>query len=227
MRTKFTAIAFAVSLGSGMTAAHASLVYEGFEQLGGQGLGSANTVLTIQNKDVEAGSVSWNGVIDVITGDAKTGASQAQTRTFGELSIGSAAQLRVVFNASQQSGQGISLNDLFLGIYSPTGTALWNSSAFSPVEYATTITGTGNSGYVFRLDGAQAVALQSVLDAQTGGFANDRIGLSASAGNTALPAIGGLETFNVVAVPEADTYAMILAGFGLMTLVARRRKQHG
>lgn len=45
---------------------------------------------------------------------------------------------------------------------------------------------------------------------------------------TATGSIGGMYTYAAVAqmIPEADTYAMFLAGLGLLGFVARRRRMH-
>jgi hypothetical protein len=57
--------------------------------------------------------------------------------------------------------------------------------------------------------------------------AGDRVGLSATATN----AIRGFETFfvanlpTVAAIPEPETYALMMAGFGVVGFVASRRKR--
>lgn len=194
--------------------AHATLVLQGPENFQGTGLGAVNTVLTLQspgNSTVESGSVALaaGGGSDVITGNAMTGASQSLTRTIGALGITSAADLRVVFNANEPSSpaqRGITLDNLVLNIYSPTGSLLFTSGAFTPVNFADTFSGVGNSGYIFALDAAQAAQAQA--QAFGAGFANNRIGLSASASN----AQGGIDTFFVAQVPEPETWAMALAG---------------
>ncbi len=168
---------------------------------------------------------------DTIVGDAKTGASQTLTRTLGSLGITSATDLRVVFNAVEPSGDSILLNTLALTIFSPTGTALFNSGAVTcaggSCNFADTFTGTGNSGFVFALDATQAGLAQTL--AFGSGFGNNYIGLSASASN----ATGGNETFYVASaggttvtpVPEPETYALMLGGLGALCFVAKRRKQ--
>lgn len=93
-----------------------------------------------------------------------TGSSQTRTRSLGELGISTAADLRVVFKPLEPAGpltQGISLNNLQLSIYSPTGALLFNSGFFEPIDFADTSTGAGNSGFVFALDARQAA--QDVL----------------------------------------------------------------
>ena len=237
-----TRLAIAAALGLAGSAANASLVLEGPENFQGTGLGSVNTILTIQspgNATFEQGSVgrTTGSSTDVRTGDFQPGASQTQTRTLGELGVTSASSLRVVFNALEPGGtaNGITLSNLVLNIYSPTGATLFSSGAFTPVTFADTFTGAGNSGFVFALDGQQAQAAQAA--AFTGAtFGSNIVGLSAAAGQGgAAPAgsaaTGGFETFfvansptTVAAIPEPETYALMMAGLGIVGFAARRRK---
>lgn len=214
--------------------ANAMLVLQGPQNFQGTGLGSVNTILTIQSpgsSSFEAGAVgrTTGSSTDVISGDAMTGASQTQTRSIGSLGITSAADLRVVFNALEpgNTAQSISLNNLQLSIYSPTGSLLFNSGAFTPINFADTFTGAGNSGFVFALDSTQAAQAQAA--AFGSGFGSNLIGLTAAAGD----ATGGFETFFVASagggvttpIPEPETYALMLAGLGALGFVAKRRRR--
>ena len=217
--------------------ANATLVLLAAQNFQGTGLGAVNTILTIQspnNTTSETGSVGRTvGVAtDVITGDAKTGASQTQTRTISSLGVMSAADLRVVFNALEPGNalNSIDLSNLVLSIYSPTGALLFNSGAFAAQSFANTQTGAGNSGFVFGLDTAQAIQAQTAAFGI--GFGDNRVGLAATANN----ATGGFETFFVASgttgegggpggnpVPEPATLGLVgLALFGVIG--SRRRK---
>ena len=211
--------------------AHASLTLQPPQNFPGGVLGAANTILTLQNIGTfsfEAGSVgrAVGFAGDVISGDVLTGPSQTQTRSLGDLGITSAADLRVVFRPREPAdtaGQGISLNNLQVGIYSPSGALLFNSGFFLPMDFADTVTGAGTSGFVFALDTTQATQAQGTAFA--GSFASNLVGVSAAASNST----GSFESFyvasaTVAAVPELDTYALMLAGFAGTGFAVRRRR---
>jgi hypothetical protein len=232
---KSAALAVAASLAVAAGSAHASLVLVGPETFEGTGLGAVNTILTIgspASSAFESGGVAFD---NAPSGDALTGTSQTHTRTLGELGVASPADLRVVFNALEPGNgdNGITLSDLVLNIYSPTGTLLFTSGAFTGVDFAATMTGAGNSGFVFALDGAQQAAAAAAFG---GSFADNVVGLSATAGcNATSPAgcqgaTGGFETFFVTSaasvvpsIPEPGTYALILAGIAVIGFMARTR----
>lgn len=208
--------------------AHAMLVLQGPEDFDGTGLGAVNTVLTLLSpgsSSDEIGAVrrlpGEDG--DIITGDALTGASQTQTLSLESLGITSASDLRVVFNAIEPGNaeaNGITLNDLRLSIFSPDGTELFNSGSLaSAIDFADTFTGAGNSGFVFALDAAQAATAQAL--AFGADFGDNLIGLYANLSD----ATGGPETFFVAAIPEPQTYALMLAGLGIVGFMAARRRR--
>jgi len=209
--------------------------------LGGTGLGAVNTVLTMQGQGSatsEAGCVSFNGTTDVLgnsvtggvcsgaTGDVKTGASQTQTRTLAEAGVTSGTNFTIFFNAAEPSGDAITLNSLVASFYSSTGTLLHSAVyTLAPHTFDQTATGTGNTGYLFALNPAEAATLQTFIG--TLGVANIRVGIAASASD----ATGGNETFFVFnsgavsATPEPSTVALMATGlFGLVGVARRRRR---
>lgn len=221
-------------------AASASLVYDG--SLGGQtgsGLGAVATILTIHNNDVlESGSVSWNGSADVksntgvVAGGAPISAGvfqngQTQTQTFATAGITAANQIAIVFNASQEGTDPITLTGLEMKIYRPDGTVFFTADLASAVNFPTTFPGVGKEGYVFDLDATQAGSLQTLLNPlSSGDVAALRVGLAASVGLNN----DGPETFNLAQITEApvpEPATLLLIGTGLFGIGARawRRRQ--
>jgi hypothetical protein len=237
MLTKFTKSLTTVTLAgvlfTAASASQAGVILVQPENFSGTGLGSVNTILTIQGKNngtVEMGAVSFNGTADVMTGDAKTGNSQTQTRTLGSLGITDASSLRIVFNAVENDNK-IDLTGLTLNIYSATGATLFTTSLNQIYSNMSTLSGTGNSGFVFGLDGGSASAAQQAVFTLPD-FMNARIGLSASATSYS----AGNETFFVAKslaqgpgvpasgdVPEPGS--VVLVGLGLAAAAISRRKK--
>ena len=205
------------------TSSYANLILLGETPISGTGLGAVNTILTIQspgNSSFESGSVGLApGGAQVLTGNAKPSST---VLPFSALGITDASHLRVIFNAAEPGANSIILDSLVLNMFNPIGELLFNTSYTSaPHTFANTFSGTGNTGFAFALDEASAAAMQSLLSLP--GAGNFLLGLSASASM----ATGGQETFfmaNAISpVPEPETYALMLAGLGLMGFVGRRR----
>ena len=221
----------AMTLGMAHTAS-ATLIYLGPNPESGTGLGTVETVLTVTSpgsSSNETGCVApTSGGGTTTTGcgfvdaNVMTGAGQIGTPTLATLGATSAADLRIVFNASEPSGNDIILNNLVLTIYNSTGTqVLFTSGPSATFVFANTFSGTGTSGFLFGLDATQAAQAQAA--AFGAGFANNRVGLGASLSN----ATGGLETFSfrvatTQRVPDGGSMSMLL-GMALMGLAGVRR----
>lgn len=80
---------------------------------------------------------------------------------------------------------------------------------------------TASNGDVITWSGQVTLNL-NFSDFMTGTWTGNRL---IANGSDQLLLIGDGYTINVAAVPEPETYAMLLAGLGLMGAVARRRKQ--
>jgi len=219
--------------------AQASLVFVGLVPGGGAGIGASNLVLTLQNTGTESGCVGWNGTTDVIGssacptasvpggtpispaitgGNEGTSPNQTQTQTVTTTGVTSGSSLTVILNINEPSGNSITLNNVSLTIYSPTGTVLFNSGNLSgaPITIADTLQGQGNLGFGFRLDPSQALAANPFIACPSCG--GNRIGIAALLSDSA----GSHETFSVFDLtPEPYTW-LTLAG-GLIAIGLFRR----
>lgn len=204
MRRLYFVLSLLLAVGLVVTV-DADINYVGPIAIAGAGLGTVNTVLTIQKNPNPSGCVAWNGTADVVGaaacppgnagGNEKTGASQTQTRSIAELGLVNAASIRIVMNAAEPASGPVTLNQLVLRIYAAgTGAVLFSGPLPALVQFPTTNPGAGNSGFGFLLDVPQTLAAQAA-------FSNtaNRIGLSAVMTNTA----GGLETFYVTNITTA------------------------
>lgn len=199
MRRLVVAVCLSVALGAMV---HADLIPTVPTLTSGSGIGLVNTVLTVQRTPQESGCVAWGGGADVTGsaacpagiagGDEKLGASQTQTRTLAQLGITQAIDLRIVLNPVEPAGDSITLDRLVLRIFSPAGAILFESSIPAPITFPFSTIGTGTSGFVFRMDDADALAAAAAF-----ANPNNRVGLSAQLSSSA----GGNETFYVTNSP--------------------------
>lgn len=181
----------------------------------GTGLGAVNTILTMQshaNSTEASGCVSWNGGGNTIGasacngaynigGSEKTGASQTKTVELGVTGARTASELYVVYNSlepSADSKKSITLQNIVLQLYAPNGTMLFASTDANSRLYPSTYPGTGNSGFLYRLDEADINRANIALAGYQ--FNSIRAGLSA----TVLGDHGGFETFHLIGIQNGS-----------------------
>lgn len=228
--------------------ASASLVLVNPVEQSGTGLGAVFTVLTLNgeaNSTFETGCVAPSDSGTTVTGcgfENNTVQAQFSTPSIAEVGVTDLSNLLIIFNASEPGNAlEIQLNELVLTFYSSIDGDTSVHTLAEPEAFATTASGTGNSGYQFRLDEDQATAANTFVAANGGGAV--RIGLGASVGcgdeedapaclEGGGEATGGLETFFVSSVsqdlgetPEIpEPGSMALMGTGLSALALYLRK---
>lgn len=228
----------AAALGAVLTApAHASLVLLGTADLTGQGIGAQFTVLTLQTgpNSTESGAVTFAGLA---VGDASTGSSQSRSFTFADLAITDASQLRLIVNLAEPGSETTpsvlatstgSFSNLAsritLNAFSSSGLLLQQHTLASDLTLNQIASGVGGSGLIFGLNAAEATQLNTFISANAG-FEVFTVGATfanAAGGNDVIQA--ARFTGTTPPIPEPETYALLLAGLGVVGFVAHRRKR--
>lgn len=231
------------------TAASASLVYDASIQTAAQGFGTAPRDLTLQatgNASTESGGVSFSstGIMFGGTGIIALGNPLlhdpnsvynssstadlpnplADNQKYGvptttSLGITSANQIGVLFNGTESAGNLVNVTDLTLKFYSSTGTLL--GAIDGSQTFNGTVAGNGVAGFTFRVSVDEIDYVNGLLAAG---------GTTLALESTITGVNGGPESYliynlgTVNAVPEPETYALMLAGLGVLGFVAKRRK---
>lgn len=253
--------------GLGLQTASANAILETFQTFSGTGLGTVPTILTFQNNGTETGCIGLAGSTGSTfvttgatagtctgTGNDKTGASQTQLQplsaagivggTSSSVATTAAADFGLIYNAVQPSGAGLTVNNVTVSFYDPTGTTLLymstgfecQTSAGGPITVAgaggcnvsSTAAGTGNSGYLVTLDSTQQKA---AIAAGAFSSSSNLVGVSSSAGTGMFSSAGGSETIFLAnaggaapgAAPEPGTWILLLSGLSLAGLSRLRR----
>jgi hypothetical protein len=252
--SKVAAAAIAAVAFTAPHAAFGSLVYNSQIFVSAQGFGNVPRDLTLQspnNETFESGAVgvSNTGAITfgsaiadnlVFMGNGVTNSSSLSAGlvnpladdqkygipTTGALGITNASQIGVLFNATEPAGNSVTITDLTLKFYTSTGGFL--GAIDGQQTFASTLPGNGSAGFVFTIDDAQRPTVQGWLNQ---GGAGTKMALEASIGGVTGGATGGPESFTILnvgtvaAVPEPETYALMLAGLGALGFMSRRRRK--
>lgn len=165
-----------------------------------------------------------------VVGLAAAGHAQAVTTALGAVSIG----VPLAFGGLAAPGAFL---DFFTFTLPPNGGSGYNISNFTflPVQYNTVFT---NFNLVRNLDGIIGSADDTVVASSTAvGASNMSLTFAASTGGNYYLSVIGLSNgtlggiyngaISVSAVPEPETYALMLAGIGVIGFMAVRRRPLG
>lgn len=227
------------------TPASASIVYDSTIHLTAQGFGNHPRILTVQEAGQESACVSVGGSGSTLVGgsgacinDALVHAGNGVTNTggdevnpltdnqkfgiptIGELGWATAADIGLLFNAIEPSGNAVNILDVTLKFFN--GTTLLGAID-GQQSFASSEPGNGVAGFTFVVDQAQQAYLNNLIFNQQG-FGDFRIALESTLSDVS----AGPESwaaFNLAAIPEPATWGMMILGIGMIGGVMRRRQR--
>ena len=137
-----------------------------FTDIGAQGFGAAPRMLTLQTNGIETGNVT---PIDMVHGDAVSGANKSTTPTLATLGWTSGANVGIGFNSDQSGQTGITMQSLVLTIFNGTNSV--GSFSLAPSLTPLTFTaadlalqqGNGNAVFDFGLTAAQQTQFNAIV----------------------------------------------------------------
>jgi len=141
--------------------------------------------------------------------------------TIGSLGITTASQIGVLFNATEPGGNSVNVTDVTLKFYTSGGTFL--GAIDGAQNFADSNPGNGVAGFTFVVSADEQAYVNGLLAA---GGAGTTLALESTITDFA----GGPESFliynlSTAPIPEPETYALMIAGLGLIGFVAHRRRK--
>jgi len=186
--------------------------------------------------------LSLQGRRDTPALDVRGSTGEWRTFTFGDLGITNANQLGLIVNLAEPGSenppsvntansvltgtQATMSNTISLNVFSSTGTLLETHTAAAGLQLNQVAAGLGGSGLLFALSPAEVTQLNATIanNAGTEVFTTGATFANAQGGPETIAA-ARLTAIPPTAIPEPETYAMMLAGLGLVGFVGSRRKK--